>query len=166
MKGKLYKHNIILGGNIEKPPFTLAMFVDGNGAYDELQLQVNSLDEVRQLIILNKENKIIFNLPVHESSAISERAEPGVLVVIKQGKCTRKIYDKNNPTFKPTEENVSGDECEKIKEKVNTETKEYEIDGILRDNQAVKDLKGKYSGLVQSSMSLKNIAIWDKINFS
>lgn len=100
-------------------PYTLGMYVRGNGIEDELHMFVNP-EEGTNLNVINCPDKIIFTALDDKLLAISEKTEPGTLTVIKNDRCIRNRYDGKNPRLKPTKEQVSNEECIEIKKEINT----------------------------------------------
>ncbi|XP_054279284.1 uncharacterized protein LOC128997670 [Macrosteles quadrilineatus] len=109
--GEVFDFNVLLGGNIEKPPFTLGLFVEGNGVYDELQCPMMSEEEVKQLRVKNKHDVFASVLPKESYAVLCKKSEPGSMIVIKDGQCKRRTYNKKDPRLAPSEEVVTGLAC-------------------------------------------------------
>ncbi|XP_054277196.1 uncharacterized protein LOC128996108 [Macrosteles quadrilineatus] len=109
--GEVFDFNILLGGNIEKPPFILGLFVEGNGVYDELQCPMTSEEEVKQLKVKNRHDVFASVLPKESYAVLCKKSEPGSMIVIKDGQCKRRTYSKEDPRLAPSEEVVTGLAC-------------------------------------------------------
>ncbi|XP_054279201.1 mucin-2-like [Macrosteles quadrilineatus] len=109
--GDVVDYKILLGGNIERPPYILALFVESSVVYDEFQCHVTSEEEVEQLRVNQRDGVFASVLPTENYAVLCKKNEPGSMMVIKDGECRRRKYNQNDLRLAPSEEVVTGLKC-------------------------------------------------------